>query len=243
MTPTVTQDSIWSALRTFLAEILPSNVGAANIIQAQVNRVAQPRDDDFVVMTLLRRGRLATNQDTLLDAVFLGSIAGDILTITEVVEGSLAAGQHVFGTGIEAGTLVTGTVGGTGGIGTYRVSPSQTVASGTISGGQVLAMQETQISVQIDVHGPNSADNAQVISTLMGDDYASTRISAISGGVLSPLYAEDPRQMPFTNEQQQVENRWIVGVELQINPAVSIPQEFAGVVEVQPLDVDATYPV
>lgn len=242
MIPSITQDSIWLVLQTFLAEILPSDVGAGNIIQAQVNRVPEPTGPDFVVMTLLRRGRLATNIDTTMDTVFVGSIAGAVMTVSSVQAGVLAVGRTVFGTGVLAGTIITALATGTGGVGTYAVSPSQAVVSGTLSTGAVSTVQETQISMQVDVHGPNSADNAQVISTLMGSDYASVRFASLSNGAVAPLYADDPRQAPFNNEQQQVEERWIVGIELQANPSVAIPQQFSDLVDVDIIEVDTTYP-
>lgn len=243
MTPTISQDSIWIALQTFLAGILPADVGADNIIQAQVNRTPEPRGPNFVVMTLLRRARLSTNVDTTADTVFTGSISGTTLTVSAVQAGEISVGQVVFGSGVTAGTTIAALAGGTGGVGAYTVAPAQTLPSRTLSTGQLAALQATQISVQFDVHGPESADNAQVISTMMGSDYAVQRFSELESGAVTPLYADDPRQAPFNNEQQQVEERWIVGGEFQVNPSVPIPQQFADVVEVELLDVDATYPV
>lgn len=62
-----------------------------------------------------------------------GSISGTTLTVSAVTTGTLAVGQTIAGTGVTAGTSITAFGTGTGGVGTYTVSASQTVASTTIS--------------------------------------------------------------------------------------------------------------
>jgi hypothetical protein len=55
------------------------------------------------------------------------------LTVTAVGSGSVAIGNVLAGSGVTAGTFVTALGTGTGGTGTYIVSPSQTAASTTIT--------------------------------------------------------------------------------------------------------------
>lgn len=55
------------------------------------------------------------------------------LTVTAVASGSLSVGQTLSGAGVSAGTQITGLGTGTGGTGTYYVSPSQSVASEAIT--------------------------------------------------------------------------------------------------------------
>jgi hypothetical protein len=173
LVPAPTQSGVLTALRAFLRSILPTGV---EVIQAQDNRVPEPKGDDFVTMTPILQGRLSTNVHTY-----------------DVADGT------------------------------------QTI------------LQPTKVTVQLDVHGPNSADNAQTISTLFRDAYAA-RFFATSG--VSPFYADDPKQMPFTNEQQQVENRWVVDAVMQANQVIDgIPQEFADQLDVSVIDVQATYPL
>ena len=62
-------------------------------------------------------------------AAVTGSIAGTVLTVTAVTSGTLAVGQPVSGAGVTAGTYISALGTGTGGVGTYTVSVSQTVAS------------------------------------------------------------------------------------------------------------------
>ena len=60
-----------------------------------------------------------------------GTIATTTLTITAVTDGRLVIGSIISGTGVTAGTRITGFGSGTGGIGTYTVSASQTVSTAT----------------------------------------------------------------------------------------------------------------
>jgi hypothetical protein len=92
-------------------------------------------------------------------------------------------------------------------------------------------MHPVKVTIQLDVHGPNSADNAQIISTLFRSDVAINNFVA-SGVDVTPLYTGEPRQMPFTNAEQQTETRWIVEVVMQCNPVITSPQDFADQVSV-----------
>lgn len=84
----------------------------------------------------------------------------------------------------------------------------------------------TQVDIQLDVHGPASADAAQTIRTLFRSTYATAAFPA----TLQPLYADDPHQVPFVNGERQYEDRWVVTVHLQANPTVSTPAQFAATV-------------
>ena len=61
------------------------------------------------------------------------SAASNILNITAVSAGTIAVGDIVQGTGVTSGTVVTALGTGTGGIGTYVVDKSQSVASTAIT--------------------------------------------------------------------------------------------------------------
>ena len=69
-------------------------------------------------------------------AAFTGSISGFTLTVTALSSGAIAIGQVLSGTGITAGTKITGFNTGAGGnvnqAGTYTVSLSQTAGSTAI---------------------------------------------------------------------------------------------------------------
>ena len=234
------QSQIQTVLRTVLLDFLPAGV---DVIEGQDNRVPEPQEVDFVVMTALQRTRLATNIDSYVDAAYTGSVSGGVLTVSDLLLGTVLTGAALFGTNVATnsviGTQISGT---TGGVGTYNVTPSQTVTSEVMASGAASAMQETEITFQLDVHGPNSADNAQMISTLFRDDYATSRFYELNPAI-SPLYADDPRQAPFLNDQDQIETRWIVQAKLQANQTVAnIPQQFGDVFNVELISVDVVYP-
>lgn len=240
--PTPAQEDIFAALSAFLTSILPSGV---EVIQAQANRVAEPQGADFVVMTVVRQQRLSTNVEAFQDTKFVGFIEADQMVVDEMTLGSLDVGSSVFGPGVAAGTEVTALETGTGGAGVYRVSPSQ-VAPGPLlwSDGFRFVTQSTKVTVRVDVHSDDmstASDYAQSVSTLFRDPYGVATIQASNPNV-APLYSEDPRQMPFLNDQQQVESRWGVEVHLQANQTVALPQQFFDAISVELISVDATDP-
>lgn len=64
------------------------------------------------------------------------SIAATTMTVTAVGSGTLYPGANIMGTGVKYGTMIMSQLTGTtGGVGTYQVSQSQTVASTTITTG------------------------------------------------------------------------------------------------------------
>lgn len=233
----ITESNILTALRSFLLGVLPAGI---EVIRGQGNRVPEPPGANYVVMTPILRDRLSTNIDSSQDAVFTGSISGKTMTITAVGFGTLAVGSPVLGVGVAAGTTVTALGTGTGGVGTYTVSQSQTITSQTLAAGTTNSLAATQVTVQLDVHGPVSADNAQIITTLLRDDYAVQQF-ATSGFDVTPLYASDPRQMPFLNGEQQYEIMQTIDAVLQANPIVAVSQDFAAGVSVTLKEVDAFY--
>lgn len=244
-----TQSNVQRALREFLLAVLPTTGGdgePVEVISAVQNRVPEPKGTDFVVMSVTRFARLRTNVDGDEDVRFTGSIAGLAMTVTDVSFGTIRVGATVFGVGVTPGTRVTALGTGTGGVGTYATSPSQTVASGVLSTGEKTAEQGAEVTVQLDFHsrGLEAADMAQVASTLLRDAYGVDFFAALApplNGVV-PLYADDPRQAPFTNEAQQVEWRWVLEAKLQVDQVVLVPQQYADAVSVVARSVEAEFP-
>ena len=196
------------------------------VVQAQDNRVPEPVGADYLTMTPLRRPRLGTNVDTPNDVTFIASIDATTMTVTEMKTGAITQGSRVFGPGVAAGTVVQALGSGTGGIGTYVVSPAQEVASEATAAGTKENMESVQMAVQVDVYGPNSGNFAQIISALFRDEYAVSLFAALLPAV-SPLYADDPRQLAFSDGEQQYENRWSIDLEMQVDETVTVPQQFA----------------
>lgn len=232
-----TESKALEGLRKFFLAILPTPI---EVIKGQVNRVPEPKTNDYVINTPTRRERFSTNEDQYVDTTFTASLADDQLIVTEILTGEIIVGSTVSSVHVADNTVI---LSGPGGVGTYTVSVGgQTVDPETMSTGLAKLQQSTELVVQVDVHGPASADNAQIISTAFRDDYAVTWFSSNNFEAV-PLYADDPKQMPFSNDQQQVESRWMIEAHLQVKPVVSLPQQFAGEVDVTTIEVEATYPI
>ncbi|KAA1013027.1 hypothetical protein FVF58_09560 [Paraburkholderia panacisoli] len=236
-TLSLTESQTLAALRSFIQSVLPASI---EVVLAQQNRVAMPQGA-FVAMTPLSRTRLATNVDTYSDCAFVGSIAGNTLTVTEMSLGTIAVGATLFGAGITAGTTITAQGTGTGGIGTYAVSQPQTVASEVMACGSKSMLQATQVVVQLDLYGPGSADYAQILTTTFRDGYAVDQFAS-SGFDVAPLHADDANQMPLIDGESQYEERWTIRCTLQCNPSVTVPQQFASSLEASVISVQAQYP-
>jgi Baseplate J-like protein len=80
---------------------------------------------------LIQNALIAAFTGSALSASFTGSISGTVLTVSAIASGALAIGQIIEDTSgaIAGGTTITGFGSGSGGLGTYTVAPSQTVAS------------------------------------------------------------------------------------------------------------------
>ncbi len=94
-------------------------------------------------------------------AVFTGSISGVTLTVTSVASGALAIGQRLYdATGVLANnTRIVALGTGTGGTGTYTISPTQTVTSRTM---QAVIPNRDDILVNINQIPTTSASEITV---------------------------------------------------------------------------------
>jgi hypothetical protein len=93
-------------------------------------------------------------------AVFTGSTSGTTLTVASVSSGTIAVGQSLYGIGVLAETVITALGSGSGGIGTYTINRSQTVATSVLNSATV---------------------GAEVTATISG---TTMTVSAVTSGVL-----------------------------------------------------------
>lgn len=84
--------------------------------------------------------------------------------------------------------------------------------------------RSTAFDFQLDIYGPNAADNAQVVSTLLRDAYGCDFLKSYG---VQPLYCNDGQQMPLVNGEFQYESRWMMTATLQASPEIVAPAEFA----------------
>ena len=83
--------------------------------------------------------------------------------------------------------------------------------------------QGLELPVQIDCYGPYSFGWSDIISTTFEDAYG---FAALAPNC-APLYANEARMMPLTDEEEQYEQRWCIDAHLQYNPVVVVPQQYA----------------
>jgi hypothetical protein len=129
-------------------------------------------------------------------ANFVGSIAGNILTVTAINSGAIALGQFISGTGITAGTTITGFGTGAGGnvneIGTYTVSISQTVASTTISAyyERPLVINSAFVRINTNSNGVPIVNGGldYPVAILALEDYEMIGLKTLSGPWPKALY-------------------------------------------------------
>jgi len=135
---------------------------------------------------------------------------------------------------LASGSVVTGGSGSS-----FTVSPAQTVTSQGILAGTNDIFQPTEFVAQLDVHGPNGGDNAELIVAMMRSGYAADQFLVIRPqGDVTPLYATDAVQAPFVNGEAQYEYRWMTEAHLEIDPIIVVGQQFADVVNVTLVEVD-----
>lgn len=122
---------------------------AANAWNREFKAITAPNSNSFTI--------------SLGDFVGTGSISGTTLTITAVTSGTLKVNAPITGTGVSANTYITSFNTGTGGVGTYSVNNSQTVASTTISNratSTVAAGGGLTITMVFQVHSGNATFTA-----------------------------------------------------------------------------------
>jgi hypothetical protein len=120
----------------------------------------------------------------------VGSVAGPVLTVSAVNAGALAVGQSLYDGPSVGGSLITpgtviGSLGtGTGGVGTYNLNLSQTVASESfiVPGvpnispplgivGRINNASEGDVSVASEWSAPPNANQAYFVQTKYGAQY------------------------------------------------------------------------
>jgi hypothetical protein len=232
-----------------------------SIVAGQQNRVAEPNNPFFIVMTAIGFERLETNIDTPVDVKFTGSIAGSVMTVSAIALGAIIPGTTLFGVNVAFGTFIVGQLTGLpGAAGTYAVSKSQTLTSQVLASGAMQLSQHAKITFQLDFHSDDTTagDFAQIVSNAFRDDYAvqffaeqamgtfgsafGPAFNSAQNAWVAPLYADDPKQVPFVNDQNQYEWRWSLDCCLQVNQVYAPPQEFFDSAHANVISVSATFP-
>lgn len=173
---------------------------------------------------------LAPTQATIQTALraFLQSILASTVDVIEAQDNEVAEPQDA--------DFITMTV--------IRRDRLATNVDTLLPGGATMSvLQSNKVTVQLDVHSDDisdASDMAQTISTLFRDDYAVQFFLAYPG--ITPLYADDPRQVAFQNSEQQYESRYIVEAVLQADQLVTVPQQSATSIDLSVFNVDVEIP-
>jgi hypothetical protein len=148
-------------------------------------------------------------------AIFTGSISGTTLTVTVMQSGTIAVGQAIFGQGVAQNSVITALGTGSGGVGTYTVSDSQTVAStainsvaspaivtGSISGTTLTVSAVTSGTLKIGqtIEGSGVTDGTIITAFGSGSGGAGTYTVSASQTVSSTtIYALNWSVLPSTD--------------------------------------------
>ena len=114
-------------------------------------------------------------------------VAGTILNVSAISSGVIFIGQKISGSGITAGTFVTGFGTGSGGVGTYTVNTSQLVGSGTSLTGAASAVATTPAAGDNSVNIATTAFVQNVAGNLGTMSTQNANAVAITGGTIGGL--------------------------------------------------------
>jgi hypothetical protein len=247
LTLSPTQSDIQIALRAFLLNILPSgNAVFTATIAGTVLRVTSllPNSGSLNI------GNLVLGQNVAPDTVVTGLIdvsaglgtysvspAQNVAVSTTMWNGvPVVAGQVNRVPEPQQGDFVSMTT-----LRRVRLETNVDTYADVLPAGNNTYRQATEVTIQLDVHGPNSHDTAEIISTMFRDSYATDFFLSYPG--ITPLYSEDPRQIAFINAEAQYESRYVVEMLLQADQTVTgVTQQFANVLNVKTVEVETTYP-
>jgi hypothetical protein len=116
-------------------------------------------------------------------AVFTGSISGTTLTVTAITNGTIGINQSLFGVNVTQATVITALGTGTGGVGTYTINQSQSVASTQMNSATVGAVVTGDISGTTLTVSAVTSGTLVVGQTIQGSTVtAQTIITALGTG-------------------------------------------------------------
>jgi hypothetical protein len=152
-TVALTSNPTFTGTAAFATITASENITGSKTISGRLLSASQTVNiDGYLYMAGTGQAKLPVGSTAQRAGAFSGTgqISSTTLTITNVTSGALYIGATITGTGVTAGTRVTDFLTGSGGIGTYTVSVSQTVAAGT-------AIADAPVTGMIRYNSTNSA--------------------------------------------------------------------------------------
>ncbi|MFT9441037.1 MAG: hypothetical protein ABF593_04660 [Acetobacter papayae] len=101
--------------------------------------------------------------------------------------------------------------------------------------------EQVQVTMQINLFGPASSNQMQMVTALWRDMQAVDFFRA-SGIPIAPLTTSTTRQIGFTTGERQYDDLWTVDLTMQVTLTALLPQEFATSIPVSLTEVQTTYP-
>ncbi|AOA59926.1 phage neck terminator protein [Acinetobacter larvae] len=87
--------------------------------------------------------------------------------------------------------------------------------------GTAYVQNSVEVMLQLDFYGDWAASRARQIANFWRSEYTTSALNTCQ-----PLYSKQPVRLPFVNEQNQNEQRWLLEVYLQYNPEFKQDQAF-----------------
>lgn len=106
-----------------------------------------------------------------------------------------------------------------------------TQINGFHGNGQATVTRSVETALQLDFYGEESGNRARIFQNLWRDYYTCEIL-----GKCQPLYSDNLRYIPLTNEEQEFEERWNITAYLTYNPTITHGQDY-----VQSVDVSIQY--
>jgi hypothetical protein len=93
-----------------------------------------------------------------------------------------------------------------------------------------------RLMVQADFYGASAGDWCAAVKTVWRTPYA---VAQFPAGI-APLWCDDGHESPLITGEEQYERRWILGMYLQYNPVVIVPQQSADILSMNIVDNSAS---
>jgi hypothetical protein len=122
-------------------------------------------------------------------ANFTGSVSGTTLTVTQMKSGTIAVGQQLFGPSVTSETVITALGTGAGGIGTYTINLSQTIASTELNSAATAAIFTASISGNVMSVTAVASGTLYPGQTVQGSTVAAGTVITALGGSAALSYS------------------------------------------------------
>ena len=145
-------------------------------------------DDNGVTYRVPRNGARIELLNNGAPPSYVASISGTTMTVSAVSSGVLAVGQIFNGTGVTKNITITALGTGAGGVGTYTVTPSQTVSSTTMRTSQQFVFTQWNRTWN-DIAALKLTDEQP-----LGPDH-DEGVASLLGMIIAPEYGVNPSPM------------------------------------------------